>query len=160
MDTNVPAGIGQCQGRVVDQLRLRSKARLRLEHELSGMPNKALAFDLCTPEAVLSRILSDQSPDDLPSHKVPLLTRAQGPGFIEWLALQCGGAYHHGEHAPHCHKSVTILLGLLAKQSGAVVQQLLQDLEDHLTSNQDLPGLRRLKTIVEELISDVEEVAP
>ena len=148
----------QDQTRPLDPLRPKSKARLRheVDPEISGQSQKAIAIDLRVDEAQLSRYLSDQYRDDIPAHKVPALTRSIGPGYMEWLGIQCGGVYHHGETAPHCHKSVTTLLGLLAKQSGTVVQQLLQDLGNHIDKNQDLPGLRRLKTTVEELIADVE----
>ena len=72
------------------------------------------------------------------------------------LARLCGGVYHHGEHAPHQHQDVVVVIGLLASQSGKVVQQLLQDLDKHLNQKEDLPGLRKLRTLVETLIADVE----
>lgn len=156
MHDSVGSSAPQDHSRSIDPLKLKSKARLRLEVATSGIPQKALAYDTRSCDAQVTRYLGDQYPDDIPSYKVPYLTTALGPGYMEWLAIQCGGVYHHGEHAPHCHRSVTVLLGLLAKQSGGVVQQLLQDLDHHINTHQDLVGLRRLKTTVEELINDVD----
>ena len=158
MHNSVAGSAPQDQTRPLDPLRLKSKERLRKEvdPEISGQSQKAIAIDLRVDEAQLSRYLGDQYRDDIPAHKVPALTRSIGPGYMEWLGIQCGGVYHHGEQAPHCHQSVTTLIGLLAKQSGSVVQQLLQDLDKHLAVNNGLPGLRRLKTIVEATIQEAE----
>ncbi len=146
----------QDQLRSIDQLKLKCKARLRLEVATSGIPQKALAYDIRSDEAKVSRYLSDQYPDDLPLWRIPLVTTSLGPGLMQWLAIQCGGSYHHGEQPPHCHQSVTTLIGLLARQSGNVVQKLLQDLNTHISQQEDLPGLRKLAGIVESLIQDVE----
>ncbi len=154
MCSSVGSASNQDQPRSIDHLKLKFKARFRLEVSTAGLPQKALAYDIRSDEAKVSRYLSDQYPDDLPLWRIPLVTSSLGPGLMEFTAIQCGGVYHHGEHAPHCHRSVTTLIGLLAKQSGGVVQQLLQDLGKH--PDADLPGLRRLKTTLEELISDVE----
>ena len=154
MHDSVGSSASQSHSRSIDHLKLKFQSRFRLEVSTAGIPQKALAYDIRTDEAKVTRYLSDQYPDDLPLWRLPLVTASLGPGLMEFTAIQCGGVYHHGEHAPHCHKSVTTLLGLLAKQSGGVVQQLLQDLGKH--PDADLPGLRRLKTVVEELIADVE----
>ena len=162
MCSSVGSTSPQDQTRIVDPLKLKSKARLRKEvdPEVSGQSQKAIAIDLRTSEPQLSRYLGDQYPDDLPSYKVAHLTRSVGPGYMEWLATQCGGAYHHGEQAPHSHATVYALIGLLAKQGGTVVQQLLQHLEDHIWSEaerqQDVAGLRKMKTLVESLLAEAE----
>ena len=158
MQNSVGSTPPQDNSRFIDPLKLKLKARLRTETDpnLCGQAQKAIAYDLRTSEAQLTRYLGDQYPDDLPAHKVPHLTRSTGPGYMEELARLCGGVYHHGEHAPHCHQSVIVVIGLLAKQSGAVIQQLLQDINTHLNQKDDLPGLRKLRILVEELIADVE----
>ena len=142
MQTSVGSTPPQDNSRSIDPLKLKLKARLRTETDpnLCGQAQKAIAYDLRTSEAQLTRYLGDQYPDDLPAHKVPHLTRSTGP-------------------APHQHQDVVVVIGLLAKQSGAVVQQLLQDITTHLTQKEDLPGLRKLRTLVETLIADVEEGA-
>ena len=162
MCSSVGSTSPQDQPRIVDPLKLKSKARLRKEvdPEVSGQSQKAIAIDLRTTEPQLSRYLGDQYPDDLPSYKVPSLTRSVGPGYMEWLAMQCGGAYHHGEQAPHSHVAVVTLIGLLAKQGGTVVQQLLQHMDDQIWSDterqQDVAGLRKMKAVVETLLAEAE----
>lgn len=158
MHSSVGRPASQDNSRSIDPLKLKLKARLRTETDpnLCGQAQKAIAYDLRTSEAQLTRYLGDQYPDDLPAHKVPHLVRSVGAGYMEELARLCGGVYHHGEHAPHCHQSVVVVIGLLAKQGGNVVQQLLQDMDAHIHQKEDLAGLRKLKTLVEELIADVE----
>jgi hypothetical protein len=160
MSSSVGSSAHQDQSRLIDPLKLKSKARLQLELAASGLPQKALAYGIRTSEAQMSRYLGDQSPDDLPSYKVPYLTTELGPGYMEWLAIQCGGVYHHGKQGHISHESVTTLIGLLAKQSGNVVQQLLQHLEDHIWSEkerlEDLPSLRKLQAIIQSLVQDAE----
>lgn len=145
------------QARSYDPLKAKAKARLRFEIEAAGLPQKALAIGLRTSDAILSRILAEHCPDDLAAYKVPALTRELGPGYMEWLALQCGGVYHHGE-CQQSGQAVTVLVGLLAKQSGATVQELIQDLSDHEWSAQErqeaLPGLRKLHAVIESLIRE------
>ena len=155
MHSSVGSPAGQDNNRSIDPQRKKFKARLRREVEISEIPQKAFAYGLKTSEAQLTRYLGDQYPNALHDHELPAVTRELGPGYMEWLAIQCGGVYHHGEHAPHCHQSVVVVIGLLAKQSGAVVQQLLQDLKAS-GKHDELPGLRRLKILVETLIADVE----
>ena len=159
MNESVAGSAPQDQSRFVDPMKTKSKARLRLELESLGISHKALAYGTRTAEAQLTRYLGDQYTDDLPSYKIPAVVRELGPGYMEWLALQCGGAYHHGEHHL-AHHSVTVLVGLLARQSGATLQQLIQDLSDQNWSSTerqaDLPGLRKLRGIVEELIQGAE----
>lgn len=162
MNESVAGSAAQSQSRSIDPLKLKSKARLRYEtdEEVCGRNKKAIAYELRTSDAQLCRYLGDGYADDLPAHKVPLLTREVGPGYIEWLAREAGGTYHHGEQALVSRESVTTLLGLLAKQSGQVVQQLLQHLEDHIWSEKerlaDLPSLRKLQTILQNLVQDAE----
>ena len=157
MKPSIARPAGQCQDQTIDRLKLKSKERLRFEtsEEVCGHHKKAVAYELHTSDAQLSRYLGDGYPDDLPAHKVAYLTRFAGPGYMMWLARECGGEYHHGEHAAHPHEAIVTLLGLLAKQEGTALQQLLQDL-DHLTVAADVPPLRRMQAIVEELIADVE----
>lgn len=160
MDPIIAGSATQGQSQPFDPLRAKSKARLRLELEAAGIPHKALAYGIMTPEAMLSRILADHCPDDLPSYKIPALTRELGPGYMEWLALQCGGVYQHGATAPGLQKPIAVLVGLLAKQSGDTIQKLIQDLEDHDWSMEErqvqLPGLRKLHAIVGTLIQQAE----
>ena len=114
MDPNIAGSATQGQSRPIDPLKTKSKARLRLELEASGIPQKALAYGILTTEPLLSRILADHCPDDLPSYKIPAVTRELGPGYMQWMALQCGGVYHHGE-CPAVHQPVPVLIGLLAR---------------------------------------------
>lgn len=161
MHESVAGSAPQSQSRTVDPLKLKSKARLRKEvdPELSGQSQKAIAIDLLISDPQLSRYMGDQYPDDLPAHKVPRLTRSVGPGYMEWLAIQCGGTYHHGEYAP-TSAPVPVLIGLLARQSGNTLQQLIQDLSDHewtpAERQADLPGLRKLRDIVGALLHESE----
>ena len=159
MHESVAGSAPQGQSRSVDPMKAKAKCRLRLEHELSGLSNKALAIGLNTAEAQLTRYEGEQYQDDLPAHKLPALTHELGPGFMQWLALQCGGIYHHGEcHA--AHESMPVLIGLLARQSGATLQQLIQDLMDHEWSPSErqgeLPKLRHLRATVDALIREAE----
>jgi hypothetical protein len=155
MDSSVGSTAPQDQPRTVDPLKLKSKARLRLELAASGLPQKALAYGIRSCPAQVTRYLGDEYSDDLPAHKVPHLISELGPGYMEWLALQCGGSYHHGETVPAA-PPITVLVGLLARQSGNTIQQLIQDLSDHnWSSNErqaDLPGLRKLHGIVEAIL--------
>jgi len=157
MSKSIAGSAAQNQIHSVDHLKLKSKERLRFEtsEDLCGHHKKEVAYQLRTSDAQLSRYLGDGYPDDLPAHKVAYLTRCAGPGYMQWLARECGGEYHHGEHAAHPHEAIVTLLGLLAKQEGNALQQLLQDL-DHLTVAADVPPLRRLVALTEEVIADVE----
>lgn len=164
MHTSVVGSAHQDNPQSIDlgDLKRRSKARLRfeLDEDLCGLPKKNIAILLAFAPEQLSRCLGENYPDDLPAHKVPAVTRKIGPGYMEWLAEECGGVYHHGERPPHSHTSVTTLIGLLAKQGGSVVAQLLQHLNDHIWTlderHQDVSGLRKLQSIVETLIRDAE----
>jgi hypothetical protein len=155
MHSSVAGSSPQGNSRSIDPLKLRSKARLRFEteEEVCGQHKKAISFELRTSDAQLTRYLGDQYGDDLPAHKVAYLTRGVGPGYMEWLARESGGVYHHGESGPPCHESVKEMIGLLAQQSGNVIQQLLKHLDKHIAKREDLPGLRKLRAIVEEVIA-------
>lgn len=159
MDPNIAGSASHGQSRMYDPLKAKSKARLRFELEAAGIPQKALAIGLGTPDALLSRILGEHCPDDLPSYKLPALTRELGPGYMAWMAIQCGGTYHHGE-CPESTAPVAVLVGLLARQSGHTIQQLIQDLGDHdwtpAERQAGLPGLRNLKAIVDGLLREAE----
>ena len=159
MIDKVAGSAPQGQSRPVDPLKLKSKARLRLELELSGLPQKALAYGILTTEPQLTRYLGDQYPDDLPSYKIPNVVRELGPGYMEWLAIQCGGAYHHGETAP-TQQPLHVLIGLLAKESGLNIQALVQDLADQDWTPEErqaeLGGLRRLLAVVQALVRSAE----
>lgn len=159
MHESVAGSAPQSQSRTVDPMKPKAKRRLRLEHELSGLSNKALAIGLNTAEAQLTRYEGEQYQDDLPAHKLPALTHELGPGYMQWLAIQCGGTYHHGEYAP-TPAPVPVLIGLLARQSGTTLQQLIQALSDHewtpAERQADLPGLRKLRDIVGALLHESE----
>jgi len=157
MSKSIAGSAAQNQSGNVDHLKLKSKERLRFEtsEAVCGHHKKAVAYELKTSDPQLTRYLGDIYPDDLPAHKVAYLTRFAGPGYMQWLARECGGEYHHGEQPPHSHEAIVTLLGLLAKQEGNALQQLLQDL-DHLTVAADVPPLRRVQSLVEEIIADVE----
>lgn len=146
--------------RSFDPLKSKAKARLRFEVEAAGLPQKALAIGLRTSDAILSRILAEHCPDDLPAYKIPAVVHELGPGYMEWLAIQCGGVYHHGETARAHHEPVTVLVGLLARLSGATVQQLIQGISDSnwdpVERQTDLPGLRKLKAVVDALVAEAE----
>jgi len=160
MDPNIAGSATQGQSRSVDSRKLKFKRRLRLEAELSGIPHKALAYGLATSDAQLSRYKGDQYPDSLHDYEIPDLTHELGPGFMEFLALQCGGVYTHGAAATSNQPPVAVLIGLLAKTSGDSVQQLVQALEDHDWSQEEklasLPVLRKLYSIVGALLQDAE----
>ena len=159
MHPSVAGSAPQGQSRTIDPMKLKSKRRLRLEHELSGLSNKALAIGLTTSEAQLTRYEGEQYPDDLPAHKIPALTQEAGPGFMEWLSIQCGGTFTHDRALPN-HQPIGVLIGLLAKTSGATIQEMVEALEDHHWSPEErrdnLPGLRKLQAIVGALVSEAE----
>jgi len=160
MDPNIAGSATQGQSRSVDSRKLKFKRRLRLEAELSGIPHKALAYGLATSEAQLSRYKGDQYPDSLHDYEIPGLTHELGPGFMEFLALQCGGIYTHGAAAASSHPPVAVLIGLLAKASGDSIQQLVQALEDQDWTSAEkvasIPVLRKLHSISGALLQDAE----
>lgn len=160
MHESVAGSAPQGQSQPLDPMKAKAKRRLRLEHEISGLSNKALAIGLNTSEAQLTRYEGEQYQDDLPAHKIPALTGELGPGYMEWLAVQCGGTFHHGECTPATEQPLTVFVGLLAKHSGTTIQQLIQDMQDHHWTPQErrdaLPGLRKLQGIVETLIHEAE----
>lgn len=164
MHESVAGSAPQSQSRTVDPMKAKAKRRLRLEHELSGLSNKALAIGLNTSEAQLTRYEGEQYQDDLPAHKIPALTQELGFGYMEWLAMQCGGTYTHEHAAPASHPPIPILIGLLAKASGASIQQMIQALEDHDWFPEErrecLPGLRSLIVIIGAMVAEAEAGLP
>nr|WP_320131979.1 hypothetical protein [uncultured Holophaga sp.] len=160
MHTNLPAPQDQHQGERFDPLKFQAKRRLRLELEASGQDQKPLAIEARVDDAKVTRWLHDKYVDDLPAYKVPAITRQWGPGFMEWLAIQCGGVYHHGEQVEHLRLPAVALVGLLARESGCTVQQLIQDLEDmHWSPDEKqarLPQLRKLLQIVQAFVAEAE----
>ena len=166
MDTNLAPAGRQNQPENLDRtMKFKFKRRLRLEIELAGGRQKPLAYETATDEGALSRMLSERCEDALPAHKLPAVTGELGPGTMEWLALQCGGVYHHGEEIHYLKSAPLALVGMLANLSGKSVQQLIQDFQDHQDWTQperqaDLPNLRKLRAVVETLIHDAEGVKP
>ena len=138
-------------------LKLKFKRRLRLEIELAQALRKNVASGTATDESALSRFLNDRYEDSFPIHKLPLLTQEIGPGFMAYLATQCGGTYHHGEAPRHLSTSPGRLTGLLARESGATVQQLVDREWTAEERQADIPHLRKLMQIVESLLEDAEK---
>ena len=162
METNLALRGQQCQAENLDRsMKFKIKRRLRLETEMNGGNQKALAYATGTDEGALSRMLSERCEDAFPAHKLPAQVAEQGPGLIEFLALQCGGTYLHGTEPAMLKASPTTLAGLLAKESGGVVQQLVQHLEDRVWTPEerqaDIPALRKLLRIAETLLADAEQ---
>lgn len=160
MHPNFRSNHGQPQPESLDPARASLKSRLRLEVESSGLPHKAIAIGIGMDQGQFSRVLSDEHKDALHAHTLPMLTRELGPGLIEWLAVRCGGTYIHGAEPCRTEPPV-VLIGLLAQQSGATVQQLIQQLEDHVWSpgecTRAIPGLRKLHNLVGDILHQAEE---
>lgn len=160
MDTNLALNGQQNQPEKFDKvMKVKVKRRIRMELDLSGAPQRPVAIETGTDEGAFSRMINDRYEDAFPVHKVPALVRELGPGFMEWLALQCGGTYHHDETPHLMHTAPLALVGLLANTAGRTIQHLLTDIQDHKDWNhQDLPNLRKLEAIIDTLIHDAEGV--
>ena len=159
MPTNLAFNAGQNHLEKIDRAaKNKFKSRLRLELELAGIPQKALAYATNTDEGQLSRILNDKYEDVFPAHKLPLLTREMGPGVMEWLAVQCGGIYSHGAEPPLIEGSLATLVGSLAAQAGECVKQLIFVMEsDHIHDKQEvIVGLRVLAQNIQSLLAHAE----
>jgi len=160
MPQSLPGGTDQRQPQSHDESALRLKRRMQLELQLSGRQAKAVAIDLEVDPAKLSRWLSDHSPDVIPAHRLADWSRWVGGGLFAWLQRdqpEVGAAVHDEEE-------VGALAVMLATSSGATLAQLIQDLEDQHWSTTErrraLPGLRKLKAIVDSLVLQAEnEVA-
>jgi hypothetical protein len=141
-------------------MKFKIKSRLKLETVMNGDNQKALAIATNTDDGALSRMLSPRCEDAFPVHKMPAQVREQGPGLMEYLAIQCGGVYHHGEAEHHLHGTPGRLCGLLAKETGVTIQQLVQHMEDRVWSEDerqsDIPHLRKLISIASTLLKDAE----
>ena len=166
MDTNLARSGAQNHSETHDvTMRRKVKWRLRKELVFADLDQKPVAIGTLTDVGQFSRMLNDNCDDTFPIHRLPALTREVGPGFMEWLALQCGGVYHHGEEPHYLRSTPLVLVGMLANLSGKSVQQLLQDFQDHQDWNReerqaDLPNLRKLRQVVDTLIHDAEGVRP
>lgn len=142
-----------------DAARAALKNRLRFEVAASGLPHKAVAIGIGMDQGQFSRVLSDEHKEALHAHSLPHLTRELGAGLMQWLALRCGGTYVHGlESAPS--EPPVVLLGLLARQSGSTLQQLIQQLEDNDWNPYErraaVPALRKLHHLVSDLLQQAE----
>ena len=166
MDTNLALSGAQSQPENLDKtLKRKFKRRLRLELELARLDQKPVAMGTGTDEGQFSKMLADHCQECFPLHRVPLFIQEVGPGLMEFLALQCGGIYHHGEEPHYLRSTPLVLVGMLANLSGKTVQQLLQDFQDHKDWSReerqaDLPNLRKLRSVVDTLIHDAEGVKP
>lgn len=159
MQPNFRSTHSQQQPESLDPARASMKSRLRFEVEASGLPHKAVAIGIGMDQGQFSRVLSDEHKDALHAHTIPMLTRELGPGLIEWLAVRCGGTYIHGAESCRSEPPV-VLIGLLARQSGATIQQLIQQLEDHAWSpgecRRSIPALRKLHDLVGDILRQAE----
>ena len=163
MDANIATRGQQNQPEKLDRsMKFKLKQRLRLEIELAGGRQKPVAYAINYDDPAMSRVLSDRCEDSVPAHKMPALTLELGPGLMEWLAIQCGGIYHHGEEGLVLQETPLALVGMLAQLAGRTVQQIVQDFEDNVWSREErqanLPTLRKLKAVVDTLIQDAEGV--
>lgn len=136
------------------------KHRLRLEIELAGIPQKALAIGAHLDEGQLSHMLSDKSEETLPAHKIPAVVQELGPGLMEWLAIQCGGLYSHGAEGPLIEGPLATLVGKLAHQTGEVVQQLIFVMESkHINIDEQkdvIAALRGMAQTIQALLNTTE----
>ena len=160
MHPNFRSVPGQPPPERLEAARAALKDRLRCEVAASGLPHKAIAIGIGMDQGQFSRVLSDEHNDALHAHSLPTLTREMGPGLMQWLALRCGGQYTHGaERVPQ--GSPVVLVGLLARETGATLQQLIQQLEDHRWDADErmaaLPGLRKLHALVSDLLRQADE---
>lgn len=150
----------QLQARSLDVMRLKLKRQFRLEIELSGVPQKAIAIEGGLDESQMSRMLSDACLDSIRAHELPFVTREIGPGLMEWLAEQCGGVYTHAQDYQRCYQVGHALIGMLAHESGTLVQGLVGDFADGIWQNEEkaqrIPGLRRVAQIVDALLREAE----
>lgn len=162
MHQNLLSGARQGHPETLDRrMKLKTKERLRMELALSGLPQKALAYGTGTDEAQMARMLGERYEEALPAHKIPSTVRELGPGFMEWLALQCNGIYvHGGELTLLDSPTSSALVGLLAQHAGLTVQMLIEHFEDHVWTGDEkrevIPLLRKLRQIVDTLLSDAE----
>ncbi|MCE5282538.1 MAG: hypothetical protein LLG93_10595 [Deltaproteobacteria bacterium] len=105
-------------------------------------------------------MLNDKYQDAFPLHKLPAQVAEQGPGLIEFVAMQCGGTFVSSDPGPAAPGSLCDLIGLLAHQSGHTVQVLVQDLNDMVWSPEErlaaIPGLRKLRLVVDTLLTEAE----
>ena len=147
-------------------MKAKIKRRLRLELEVNGIGNqKALAIATNTDEGALSRMLSAKCEDTFPLHKLPAQVLEHGPGLMEYVALQCGGVYHHGETLPAIPDDPLSLAGLIAIQAGKSVQQIIQDARSDnewtaLERQDAIPGLRKLIAVATSLLQEAEGGKP
>jgi hypothetical protein len=136
------------------------KQRLRFEIELTGTPQKALAASTCTDVATISKMLDEKYRESPYAHMIPGITREMGPGFMEWLAMQCGGIYLHGAEPLAYPGTLRDLIGTLAHQSGSTIQELVRDLKDSGWEAEArcaaIPGLRTLRNVIDTLIFTAE----
>ena len=160
MESSFVSPSSQRQSVIVDTAKTKFKRRLRLELEVTGVEPKAVYTEAGIDKGAFSRICNNESPDALHAHHLPAVTRELGPGLMEWIAMQCGGTYRHGEKTSVSELTPQCLLSLLAKTEGEVLQQMILQLEDNEWSPQEqreaLPGLRNLVQVTLALISQAE----
>ena len=152
--------VNQCQGKSLDTPKLKFKRRIRMELDATGVPCKAVSIEAGLDPGFFSRAIRDEHDEAIHAHSLPAITRELGPGLMTWLAGQCGGTYQHGAEIGHIEAQPTVLIGLLAHESGDLIQQLIQDLADADWSPKEraarIPSLRKLHSIVESLLADAE----
>lgn len=138
--------------------RERFKRQVRLEVELAEFKVEAAAHEMDCDPSLISHWGGERG-CDMPAWRLVRWTRTFGTGLMEWLALQCGGSFVHGQD-PAPTASPMVLVGLVARQSGLTIQQILQSLQDREWSaserQADLPRLRKLRDLVDQLIQQAD----
>ena len=136
------------------------KRRIRFELEATGVPEKAIAVEAKLDPGFVSKAVKAGAQEAFHIHTLPAITRELGPGLMEWTAIQCGGTYIHGMEARHIEAAPTALMGMLAHNSGEVLQQMLQALQDGKIDAGEyaslLPVLRKLHLVIESPQADAE----
>lgn len=142
-------------GSIESPLRERLRKRIRRIAEDSDAKQSGCAHDMGVDPSLISHWGHDC---DMPLWRVPAWSNVYGPSLLEWIAIQCGGMFI--PHPSFLKQPVTVLIGLLAEQSGATINHLVRDLEDHVWTKEEkaatLPDLRKLRTILDTLIHDAE----
>ena len=157
----ITPGSNQRQPELIDTPKLKFKRRLRMEMDATGTSEKAVAMEARIDPGQFSRMLDATYTEALHAHHIPAVVRECGPGFMEWVAIQCGGTYIHDSASTHVEAPPGMLTGMLAHEVGDVVQQVFQDLLDGSWSKEErisrIAALRKVELIAKSLREDAEE---
>jgi hypothetical protein len=135
----------------------RVKRQMRIFLELSGISQKAVEIDMGVPKGTLTTWIQDGYPNAMGVHHLPDWTREVGPEFENWLQEQ----NDQDNVSSLITQPPMTLAAMLARISGQEVAALIQDIQsggvwDANERNGRLPGLHKLRSIVDALIVEAE----